>query len=194
MNELSDEHLMELVIQGSSDTFERIVRRHRSGLMRFVSTKVYRWQDAEDIVQETFLKVYANRHRFDLSGSLKTWMFTIANNAAISHLRRKKLTPESRRDHARPAMSPAEQMDLQQQSDAIWKLAKKSLSENQYTALWLRYREQMDVSQIARVMHKSRSHVRVLLHRARGKLAQLLDGEEEMTVETPTQKSPLGGM
>jgi RNA polymerase sigma-70 factor, ECF subfamily len=193
MNELSDEHLMELVIQGSSDTFERIVRRHRSGLMRFVSTKVYRWQDAEDIVQETFLKVYSNRHRFDLSGSLKTWMFTIANNCAISHLRRKKLTSESQRPHAQPIMSPAEQIDLQQQSATIWQQA-KSLSENQYTALWLRYKEQMGVSQIARIMHKSRSHVRVLLHRARGKLAQILDGDAEMDAKTPMQKSPLGGI
>ena len=190
MNELSDEHLMELVIQGSEDTFERIVRRHRSGLMRFVSTKVYRWQDAEDIVQETFLKVYTNRHRFDLRGSLKTWMFTIANNCAISHLRKKTLIPSSHCAPVQPVMSPAEQMDLQHQSDVIW-IQARSLSECQYMALWLRYKEQMDVAQIARVMHKSRSHVRVLLHRARGKLAHIMDSEAEINSDAPIKNSPL---
>ena len=176
MNELSDEHLMELVIRGSRDTFERIVRRYRAGLMRFVSTKVSRWQDAEDIVQETFLKVYKNRHRFDLHCSLKTWIFTIANNCAISHLRKKGRTAESYPAPVQPVMSPAERLDLQHRSAAIWQRA-RGLPHNQYTALWLRYNEQMDVSQVARVMRLSRNHVRVLLHRARTTLARLTERE-----------------
>jgi len=192
VNEYTDEHLMELVIQGSPDTFERIVQRHRPGLMRFVCTKVSRWQDAEDIVQETFMRVYEHRHRFDLRCSLKTWMFTIANNCAISHLRRKKLTPEAAAVPA-PAqmMSPAEHLDLQQQVADLWHQA-RTLPEHQYTALWLRYREQMEVPQIAQVMHKTRSHVRVLLHRARTKLAQVLDSEPETT--TPERQSTYTGV
>jgi DNA-directed RNA polymerase specialized sigma24 family protein len=64
VNELSDEHLMSLAMQGSQDCFEQIVLRHSGNLLRFVGSGVRVAQDAEDIVQDTFLNVYTNMNRF----------------------------------------------------------------------------------------------------------------------------------
>jgi RNA polymerase sigma-70 factor (ECF subfamily) len=73
-----------------------------------------------------------------------------------------ELLPESV-DEIHPGELLAQQEDRQQ----LWQLARQCLTENQFQALWLRYAEDMDVSQIAQVLGKTRVHVKVLLYRAR---------------------------
>lgn len=171
MSDLSDEHLVKLTMQGSQDCFAQIVLRYSGNLLRFVAAGVSSMQDAEDIVQETFLNVYKNLHQFDLRCSFKSWLFAIANNCKISYLRKQRPRPQPT-DFVVDAVSTPDDIVAQHQAiDSIWARA-AHLSEAQYTALWLRYKEQMDVQQIAHVMKKTRVHVRVLLHRARAQLAQ----------------------
>jgi len=171
VSDSSDEHLVKLAMQGSQDCFAQIVLRYSGNLLRFVAAGVSSVQDAEDIVQETFLNVYKNLHQFDLRCSFKSWLFAIANNCKISYLRKQRPRPLPT-DFVMEAVSTPDDIVAQQQEvDSIWEQAAR-LSECQYTALWLRYKEQMDVNQIARVMQKSRVHVRVLLHRARTRLAE----------------------
>lgn len=86
MNELSDELLMNRAMQGSRDCFEQIVQRHSNNLLRFVGSGVSVKQDAEDIVQDVFLTVYANMDRFNCDGSFKAWLYTIAYNCRTSYL------------------------------------------------------------------------------------------------------------
>ena len=171
MSKLSDEHLVKLAMQGSQDCFAQIVLRYSGNLLRFVAAGVSSMQDAEDIVQDTFLNVYKNLHQFDLRCSFKSWLFAIANNCKISYLRKQKPRPQPTDFVLEAVSTPHDIVAQQQEVDSIWDRAAR-LNECQYMALWLRYREQMDVNQIARVMQKSRVHVRVLLHRARARLAE----------------------
>jgi RNA polymerase sigma-70 factor (ECF subfamily) len=170
VTELSDEHLIELALQGSQDCFAQIVLRYSGNLLRFVAAGVASMQDAEDIVQETFLNVYKNMHQFDLRCSFKSWLFAIANNCKISHLRKQRPRAHATDFIVETVAAPDDIVAQRQEADSIWDHAAR-LSESQYTALWLRYKEQMDVNQIARIMQKSHVHVRVLLHRARTRLA-----------------------
>ena len=171
MTDLSDEYLVKRTMQGSQDCFAQIVLRYSGNLLRFVAAGVSSMQDAEDIVQETFLNVYKNLHQFDLRCSFKSWLFAIANNCKISYLRKQKPRPQATDFAMETVSTPDDIVARQQEIDSIWHQASR-LSESQYTALLLRYREQMDVNQIARIMQKSRVHVRVLLHRARARLAE----------------------
>jgi RNA polymerase sigma-70 factor (ECF subfamily) len=176
VSELSDEHLVKLTMQGSQDCFAQIVLRYSGNLLRFVAAGVSSMQDAEDIVQETFLNVYKNLHQFDLRCSFKSWLFAIANNCKISYLRKQRPRPQPTDFVLEAVSTPDDIVAQQQEVDSIWDQAAR-LSECQYMALWLRYKEQMDVNQIARVMQKSRVHVRVLLHRARARLAEDLTNQ-----------------
>ena len=176
MSDLSDEHLIELALQGSQDCFAQIVLRYSGNLLRFVAAGVSSMQDAEDIVQETFLNVYKNLHQFDLRCSFKSWLFAIANNCRISHLRKQRPRLHATDFVTETIPSPDDIVSQQQEIDSVWNQAAK-LSDSQYTALVLRYKEQMDVNQIARIMQKSRVHVRVLLHRARARLAEDLENK-----------------
>ena len=163
-------------MQGSPDCFAQIVSRYSGHLLRFVAAGVSSMQDAEDIVQETFLNVYKNLHQFDLRCSFKSWLFAIANNCKISYLRKQRPRPQARDFAMNAVATPDEIVAQDQELASVWDRAAR-LSEAQYTALWLRYKEQMAVQQIAQVMHKSRVHVRVLLHRARAQLAEDLAGQ-----------------
>ncbi|MCP4455195.1 MAG: RNA polymerase sigma factor [Planctomycetes bacterium] len=172
MNEVSDEHLMGRAMQGSRESFEQIVQRHSTNLLRFVGSRVYVAQDAEDIVQDVFLIVYTHMDRFSCDGSFKAWLYTIAYNCRTSYLRKKRVRQkpiEMTLPHAQA--SPEDIVAQRHEVASIWAMA-STLSTAQSSALWLRYREQMDVPQIAQVMNKSRIHVRVLLHRARTRLAE----------------------
>lgn len=171
MNELSDELLMNRAMQGSRDCFEQIVQRHSNNLLRFVGSGVSVKQDAEDIVQDVFLTVYANMDRFNCDGSFKAWLYTIAYNCRTSYLRKKRVRQKPIEPVPRTQASPDEIVSQRHDVESIWAMA-STLSTAQSTALWLRYKEQMDVAQIAQVMDKSRMHVRVLLHRARNRLAE----------------------
>lgn len=185
MSDLSDEHLVRLTMQGSEDCFAQIVLRYSGNLLRFVAAGVSSMQDAEDIVQETFLNVYKNLHQFDLRCSFKSWLFAIANNCKISYLRKQRPRPQVADFVVDSVATPDDIVAQHQEIDSIWHQAAR-LSEAQYTALWLRYKEQMDVQQIAQVMKKTRVHVRVLLHRARTQLAEAL---AEQATQEPVSSS-----
>jgi RNA polymerase sigma-70 factor (ECF subfamily) len=151
--------------------FEAIVRDYSDSLMRFIYSRVRSLPDAEDICQETFLKAFQGRKSFDGHSSLKTWLFCIAYRQIISFLRKKKL-PTSGQIHWVTAESvPAPSQD--QNEENIWHLAQK-LSPEQYTLLWLKYKEDLSTAEIARILGKSRLNIRVMLHRARLKLADIL--------------------
>ena len=174
MNDVSDEHLMGEAMQGSKDCFEQIVQRHSTNLLRFAGSRVSVTQDAEDIVQDVFLIVYTKMNRFNCEGSFKAWLYTIAYNCRTSYLRKKRVRQKPIEVVPRTQASPEDIVAQRHDVASIWAMA-STLSTSQSSALWLRYREQMDVPQIAQVMRKSRIHVRVLLHRARTRLAERMN-------------------
>ncbi len=129
--------------------------------------------DAEDLVQDTFLKAYRNIHRYRNSFKFSTWLFTIATRLANSRYRRKRCLESSR--EAGPDSVRRDTMVTERQAhSSLWARA-KSLSRNQYEALWLKYAEDMSIREIAKVMGKSQVNVRVLLYRARMNLAKRLN-------------------
>jgi len=176
---LSDEELAADARAGSRSSFEELVHRYSLRLFHFLLPRVGTGQDTEDLVQETFLKVYRNIDRFDTAYKFSTWLYTIAVRLAIGFYRKNRTggpTPESAGTWA----DPQDAMIREQESQNLWNTA-KTLRPDLYQALWLRYMEDLSLKEIAGVMKKSRVHVRVLLHRARLQLGKQLNpaGEKE---------------
>lgn len=88
--DIADEELMRQVSDGGIDAFDIIVARYRDRLLNFVFRFLGDRETAEDIVQETFLRVYKNRKEYKVLASFSTWIFTIAGNLAKSELGRRK--------------------------------------------------------------------------------------------------------
>ncbi|MBP9727881.1 MAG: sigma-70 family RNA polymerase sigma factor [Candidatus Moranbacteria bacterium] len=91
----TDEQLVRAYLDGEETAFTVLVDRYMKHLFHFIRQLVTDSAVAEDIVQETFLKVWKNLHRFDGEKSFKTWIFAIAKNTAYDALKKKKALPFS---------------------------------------------------------------------------------------------------
>ncbi len=86
----SDEDLIERFQKGDLYAFDLIVKRYKDQLLNFIYRFVGSQEEAEDIIQETFLRVYRKRKAYKRIAKFSTWIYTIAGNLARTELRRRK--------------------------------------------------------------------------------------------------------
>ena len=87
---ITDEDLIEHFQQGDLGAYELIVKRYKDQLLNFVYRFLNNQEEAEDVVQETFLRVYRNKFAYTRVAKFSTWIYTIAGNLARTELRRRK--------------------------------------------------------------------------------------------------------
>ena len=90
LSQMDDEDLMELFQQGTVQAFDLLVGRYRDPLAHYVYRFVGDNKEVEDLLQETFLRVYRNRHSYRRIARFSTWLYTIAGNLARSEYRKRK--------------------------------------------------------------------------------------------------------
>ena len=184
----SDEDLACRAQRGCADSFDCLLRRFQAPVLQFLRHRGA-VVDAEDLTQETFLRAYENLHRYRPRWSFSAWLFTIARRASINHHRRAR--PAIERSDVEAVPSPeAEPLDAMVAAEGrrrLWDLAADALSEEQTTALWLYYVEDMPVRGVALVLGRSVASVKVMLFRARKRLLPLL---AELDGERPPEKLP----
>jgi len=88
--ESTDEEIVARVLSGQEHLFETLVRRYQTRILSHVARMVGSREDALDLSQEIFLKVFGALDRFNPEFRFSTWLFRIAGNAAIDHLRKRK--------------------------------------------------------------------------------------------------------
>ncbi len=176
---VSDEELVREARTGSSASIDELWRRYQRRIFLFIRRKVGTDQDAEDILQDTFIKAMRYLDRFDEKYRFSGWLFTICNQLIISHYRRRKEV-ELPQEIPNCSDGPAETAETDSLKERLWKAASR-LPKKQFDVIWLRYVENMTVAEVARCMSISGINTRVLLHRAR--LALMREVSEVETVE-----------
>jgi RNA polymerase sigma-70 factor (ECF subfamily) len=88
--ELTDEMLVERVLDGDRQAFEHLVRRHQRSLVNYLSRLTRMRDGAADLAQDVFIKVYLSLGAFDPKYRFTTWLYRIASNCAIDALRKKQ--------------------------------------------------------------------------------------------------------
>src|SRR4249919_4224707 len=88
---------------GSRAAFEELVHRYDRDVLRLALNLMKRPEDARDVYQEAFLKVYRNLHRFRFECSFYTWLYRIVTNVCLDHLRRRQARPEDQAPELHPA-------------------------------------------------------------------------------------------
>jgi RNA polymerase sigma-70 factor (ECF subfamily) len=91
---LEDRSLVAEAQAGNRAAFEELVRRYDRDVLRLALNLMKRPEDARDVYQEAFLKVYRNLHRFRFECSFYTWLYRIVTNVCLDHLRRRQSRPE----------------------------------------------------------------------------------------------------
>jgi RNA polymerase sigma-70 factor, ECF subfamily len=156
--------------------FEELVRRFEMPLLHFLTRRLGSRHDAEDLLQETFLVAYRNLHRYRSPWRFSTWLFTIANRLAVSSRRRRCLPTLGDGGLIEPACAndPRAAAQGNEMRGKLWDAARQILEPDAFTAVWLSYVESMSAVDIGQVLGRNANAVRILLHRARARLAEQL--------------------
>lgn len=159
------------------DDIESLVRTHRARLLRFVTFSLGDEDLAASIVQDCFVKAWANRENFRGDCSVQTWLHSIALNLVRDHQRtqkfrfwkqvRKTATDVTEVAGMLPsaASSPETQLLARERAREVAEVL-QTLSLNQRTAFVLRFQEEMDLNEIATTMGMPVNTVKTHLHRA----------------------------
>jgi len=183
----SDEQLAAESQTGSLVAFEELVYRYERRIYGFVARFCRNPSDACEVTQETFVKAFQAIGQFDKQHDFAAWLFTIARRKCIDHhrVRPKPTVNEEDPPDLADSLDPSEALAGREDRQGLWQLARKVLSETQYQALWLRYVEDLTVAEIAQVLRKTRTHVKVLLFRARNVLGRELAPGSEVRSQRP---------
>ena len=190
-NTVSDEHLAQEAQAGSLSRFEELVHRYEVRIYRFVNDRCRNVSDAEEVTQDVFVAAYRAMDRFDPRRSFVTWLFTIARRKCIDYSRGRRFVADPELPEPMDVNDPGALLAQREAGDDLWRIARAAMSEIQYDALWLRCAEDMEVAEIARVMRRTRTHVKVLLFRARSKLERELRRQKLMTTRAESDTKPV---
>src|SRR5215213_11963045 len=92
---LTDVELIAKAISGREDGFEELVRRYQRPITNYVFRMLNDYDASLDVTQEVFIKVYNSLSRYSSEYKFSTWLYRIAHNAAIDHMRRNSISPQS---------------------------------------------------------------------------------------------------
>ena len=158
---------------GSVEAFTGLVGRYREGLFRFLLTRCASHADAEDALQDTLINAYRYLHSYDSRWRFSTWLYRIAiRNAAklaspyvteLGELEAEESDPLSAVIH-------------ESERENLWLAARRLMNEEVYSAMWLRYVEDMSINDVAAVLERSPSWTKVNLMRGRKALDAELNG------------------
>jgi RNA polymerase sigma-70 factor (ECF subfamily) len=182
----SDEQLVACSVKGQRGAFETLVRRHQRSLVNHLYRQVGGQEAARDLAQEVFLKVYLSLASFDPAYRFKTWMYRIASNCAIDHLRKKQpatcsLHTDSRDDRstgieatlAGNDPTPHEVLRLRELQGRL-ETAVSALPSEFRQLILLRHRQHCRYDEIARITELPIGTVKNRIFRARSLLRSAL--------------------
>ena len=185
LQQLSDEDVMEQLQAGVVQAFDVIVKRYKDRLHNFLYRYTQNHQDCEDLVQETFLRVYRSRHSYERIAKLSTWMYTIALNLAKSMYKKKqRMTLMS--IHADPSDSESRNFEIednvigqdvalhQKMSIAELEKAMVKLNDDFREVIVLRDIQQLSYEEIAEITDTAMGTVKSRINRARQQLQEMI--------------------
>ncbi len=190
LSNLPDADVVALAQRGREDAFRELVRRYERPVFSLVFRMVRDSATAEDLAQDTFIKVLNNIDKYRPEFKLSSWLFKIANNVAIDHLRRRQLNTVSmdgsphastaadieatRFDVASDHESALEEMESKELGSAIEHAIGKLRPEYR-SCILLRHVEGRSYEEIAATLDLPLGTVKTYIHRARHELREALD-------------------
>jgi RNA polymerase sigma-70 factor (ECF subfamily) len=186
----TDFALMRAIQKGDMVAFNDMVDRYKDRLMNVIGRMLSSQEEAEDIVQETFVRVYQHRQSFNFQHCFSTWIYTIGLNLARNELRKRKRfkffdISEMQGSEAEFAVEPKVPSRLPETLDK----AVKGLPEKYRMAFLLRDVEEMPYEEVAKVLDVPLGTVKSRVNRARLMLRDVL--KPRMEEQNALSKSTL---
>src|SRR5256885_517481 len=187
--QLDDRALVARILGGDRDRFTQLVKRYEKRVVNYVYRITHRYEEAHDLAQEIFVKVFVALDRYDSKYQFSTWLFRIAQNTAIDALRKKSIvevpiakpaTDEDNKDREfpDPGVSPYRALKNKQLASAIDR-AVVDLPPDYRELIQLRHFAELSYEEIASMKKLPLGTVKNKLFRARNMLKENLEGSVE---------------
>lgn len=174
---MTDELLAAEAAKGDQGAFAELVRRHKQGVLRLTSRFVRNRAELDDMAQEAFIKAYDGLGGFRGEASFRNWLYRIAANVCLDHLRRRKrapLVPLEDLEWEPEDLAYADQADRRELAEYVESILGR-LKAKDRLVLTLLDLEDMSVEEVATLTGWSRVNVRVRAFRARSRLRKLVE-------------------
>ncbi len=177
------ELMLQIKTSGDHATFQELIERHQHAVVGTIAKMLGNPNDAEDIAQQVFLRLWKSRARYQPTAKFTTFLYTITRNLVFSETRRKSRRKESSLDQNKEdyefelPTNPNQQPDKQQLNAELRHAidqAIEALPEKQRLAIILRRYQNLPYEEIATVLDLTVPAVKSQLFRARGTLRELL--------------------
>ncbi len=186
MEQKDDKYFIKRVKQGDSQAFSFLIEKHQNMVFTLAYRMLKNIEDAEEIAQDVFLKVYQHIDSFKGKSKFSTWLYQIVYNACISKLRKKKLDVDSIENLYKTEITSTECREVEQiiaskEKHQLIKNALLELEPDDSFLLTLFYLKELDHKEISKITALTRENIKVKIFRARKKLFDIFKkhmGEE----------------
>ncbi len=167
-------------LDGDDNGFVEIVRDYKDGLILYLNSFVNNIDVAEELTEETFVKLGIKKPKYKPKASFRTWLYAIGRNVAIDYIRKNRKYNEISIDDYAEAVSDEislEKSYIRQEQKISLHKAMLKLKPEYRQVLWLVYFEEFSNKEAARIMKKSIHNIETLAYRAKLSLKSILDKE-----------------
>ncbi len=173
-----DQTLIKEALEGNQKAFKLLMERHKNAVQHIILKLVHNYDESLDLVQETFVKAFGSLATYKTKFRFTTWLYRIAANCSIDHLRRKKIeafsldqpleTDKGKLEIEIPdrTFDPEKDLTLKQQELSVEE-AIASLPGKYKEVILLRHKEDKSYEEIAAILHLSTGTIKARIFRAR---------------------------
>lgn len=177
---LADNQIIQEVLQGNQQAYAGLVDRYKDYVFTLAFRLLKNREDAEEVAQDAFVKAYRYLSDFRGDSKFSTWLYTIVNNTAISHLRKKR--PENFSLDQDRVFESADNLVSAFRADQVEKKSRQEsvnraiglLNPDDAQVITLFYKAEQTLEELARILGVEANTAKVRLHRARLRLREIL--------------------
>lgn len=188
---MSDNEIISAIRNGDSHTaFRGIVDSYSERLYWHVRRFLCSHDDTDDLLQDIFIKVWSSLPSFRGDSKLFTWLYRIATNEALNHLRKMKIRSALRFESLESVQVDMIDSDPWFNGDALERNLSKAiltLPEKQRAVFMMRYYDDMDYSQISQILGTSEGALKASYHIARRKIEDYFRKKEDIRIKPPEE-------
>ncbi|RKR10092.1 RNA polymerase sigma-70 factor (ECF subfamily) [Flavobacterium sp. 90] len=184
MSTISDQHYIDKILQGETNAFAVLVDRYKNMIYTLALKMIKNKEEAEEVAQDTFIKVYNSLEKFKGDSKFSTWIYKIAYNTCLDNLKKNKkedlnISIDDFSAHLIKTMDNAlSALEDKERKQTIQKCLNLLPSEENFL-LTLFYFEDQSLEEIGKIMSINANNVKVKLFRSRQKLAVILKKQLE---------------
>ena len=171
--------LMERIASDDQSAMEELLELWKMPIFRFFLRSLNHHEDAEDLTQRVFIRIYRSSERYLPQAKFSTWIFTIARNLLIDEIKKRKRRPQVVFDEHIEKVGDGEGGRSEELTEILMNHL-DTIPENHRTALLLRVQRELSYREIAEVMQTTEASVKTWIHRARLDLRKSLSNLRQL--------------